>query len=42
MSFGESCVRRKNIYIRPSGVQALSLVDDLSADSLKRMKESGL
>jgi len=41
-----SWLRRENaygahIYIRPSGAHALSLVDDLSADSLKRMKESG-
>ena len=41
-----SWFRRENaygahIYIRPSGAHALSLVDDLSADSLKRMKEAG-
>ncbi|MGO9061414.1 MAG: RepB family DNA primase [Candidatus Binataceae bacterium] len=39
-------LRRENafgahIYIRPSGAHALSLVDDLSAASLKRMKEAG-
>src|SRR5260370_2039269 len=39
-------LRRENaygahIYIRPYGAHALGLVDDLSADSLKRMKESG-
>ena len=41
-----SWLRRENaygahIYIRPSGAHALSLVDDLSADSLKRMKDTG-
>jgi len=41
-----SWFRRENaygahIYIRPAGAHALSLVDDLSADSLKRMKEAG-
>src|SRR5262249_44393138 len=33
--------RGAHIYIRPYGAHALSLVDDLSVDSLKRMKESG-
>ena len=41
-----SWLRRENaygahIYIRPSGAHAPSLIDDLSADSLKRMKEAG-
>jgi hypothetical protein len=30
-----------HIYVRPCGAHAFSLVDDLSADSLKQMKESG-
>jgi hypothetical protein len=30
-----------HIYIRPSGAHALSLIDDLSADSLRRMKKAG-
>jgi hypothetical protein len=39
-------LRRENacgahVYIRPSGAHGLSLVDDLSADSLKQMRESG-
>ncbi len=33
--------RGAHVYVRPYGVHVLSLVDDLSADSLKRMKESG-
>jgi len=41
-----SWLRRENahgahIYIRPYGAHALSMVDDLSSDSLKRMKELG-
>jgi hypothetical protein len=31
----------RNIYIRPKGEHALSLVDDLTRDALRRMKESG-
>lgn len=31
----------RNIYIRPKGEHSLSLVDDLSAESLERMKHSG-
>jgi len=34
-------MRTAHVYIRPSGAHALSLIDDLSADSLKRMKEAG-
>jgi hypothetical protein len=33
--------RSAHIYVGPYGVHALGLVDDLSADSIKRMKESG-
>jgi hypothetical protein len=33
--------RGAHIYIRPYGAHALSLVDDLSVDSVKRMKQSG-
>jgi hypothetical protein len=31
----------RNIYVRPKGEHDLSLVDDLSADALKRMKSAG-
>src|SRR5216683_1867715 len=31
----------RNIYVRPKGEHDLSLVDDLSADAVKRMKSSG-
>lgn len=31
----------RNIYIRPSGEHNLSLVDDLSADSVRKMKAAG-
>src|SRR6201996_6627587 len=31
----------RNIYIRPKGEHNLSLVDDLSADAVKRMKATG-
>lgn len=31
----------RNIYIRPRGEHALSMVDDLTADALERMKHSG-
>jgi hypothetical protein len=31
----------RNIYVRPKGEHALSLVDDLSADAVKRMKATG-
>lgn len=31
----------RNIYIRPKGEHSLSLIDDLTADSLERMKHSG-
>jgi hypothetical protein len=31
----------RNIYIRPKGEHALSLVDDLSANSLQKMRNSG-
>ena len=32
----------RNIYIRPKGEHDLSLVDDLTADAVKRMKADGL
>ena len=32
----------RNIYIRPKGEHDLSLVDDLTADAVKRMKATGL
>src|SRR5262249_45089491 len=31
----------RNIYIRPKGEHTLSLIDDLTSDSLQRMKHSG-
>jgi hypothetical protein len=31
----------RNIFVRPYGEHNLSMVDDLSADSIRRMKESG-
>ena len=31
----------RNIFVRPCGEHNLSMVDDLSADSIRRMKESG-
>ena len=31
----------RNIYVRPKGEHDLSLVDDLSADAVRRMKSSG-
>ena len=31
----------RNIYVRPKGEHDLSLVDDLSADAVKRMKATG-
>jgi hypothetical protein len=31
----------RNIYIRPKGEHALSMVDDLTADALERMRHSG-
>src|SRR5262249_29919919 len=31
----------RNIYVRPKGEHALSLVDDLTREALRRMKESG-
>jgi hypothetical protein len=30
-----------HIYVRPAGVHALSFIDDLSAEALKRMKVEG-
>ena len=32
----------RNIYVRPKGEHDLSLVDDLSADAVRRMKSSGM
>ena len=34
-------VEGRNIYIRPKGEHALSLVDDLTSEALERMKHSG-
>jgi hypothetical protein len=31
----------RNIYIRPKGEHALTLIDDLTSDALQRMKDSG-
>ena len=30
-----------HVYVRPAGLHALSLIDDLSAEALKRMKAEG-
>ena len=34
-------LKGRNIYIRPAGIHSLSLVDDLSADALHRMRREG-
>lgn len=34
-------LKGRNIYIRPAGTHSLSLVDDLTADSIARMKREG-
>jgi len=34
-------LKGRNIYVRPAGIHSLSLVDDLSADALHRMRREG-
>ena len=34
-------LKGRNIYIRPAGIHSLSLVDDLTADALHRMRRQG-